>query len=251
MQFLSDIFIRCPDCNGRRYRPHILEVKLAPADKNVGDTADRNVCATNRKPSRSSFEGALRSASIADLLEATVDEAIEFLGAFAESRPAQRAAASLRLLQEVGLGYLKLGQPLNTLSGGEGQRLKLVRHMAEVLQSSTPALRSLGEGGSSNDRPPVEALSKPFLFLFDEPTTGLHFDDVQKLLHVLNRLTDLGNTVIIIEHHLDVIKTADWVIDLGPGGGAHGGSVMAAGTPEQVAGTSNSHTGQALAEVLK
>jgi excinuclease ABC subunit A len=242
MQFLSDVFIRCPDCNGRRYRPHILEVKLAPAERNVAA----------RTSKRANSQGGLQSASIADLLEATVDEAIEFLSGFSESRPAQRAAASLRLLQEVGLGYLKLGQPLNTLSGGEGQRLKLVRHMAEVLQSSSPALRSRGEGGSSNDRPvaPVEAPSKPFLFLFDEPTTGLHFDDVGLLLKVFQRLVDAGHSVLVIEHNLDVIKSADWVIDLGPGAGDQGGQLVTQGTPEDVASCPESHTGRVLREVL-
>ena len=245
MQFLSDVFIRCPDCNGRRYRPHILEIKLAPPDRNVGDPANRNVGAANRKQRPSNLEGTLRSASIADLLEATVDEAIEFLAAFAESRPARRAAASLRLLQEVGLGYLKLGQPLNTLSGGEGQRLKLVRHMAEVMQSSSAS------PDSSNDRPAaLQSAPKPFLFLFDEPTTGLHFHDVGLLLKVFQRLVDAGHSVLVIEHNLDVIKSADWLIDLGPDAGDEGGRLVAQGTPEDVARCPESHTGAALCEVL-
>ncbi len=206
MQFLSDVFVRCPECNGRRYRPHILEVKMAP-------------------------NSATRPLSIADVLESTVDEAVEFLGAFADSRPAQRAARSLQLLQEVGLGYLKLGQPINTLSGGESQRLKLVRHLADFANAS----------GTD---------AKPTLFLFDEPTTGLHFDDVRVLLQVFQRLVTAGHSVLIIEHNLDVIKSADWVIDLGPDAGDQGGEIVAQGTPEQIAAHPASHTGKALKEAL-
>jgi excinuclease ABC subunit A len=254
MQFLSDVFIRCPDCNGRRYRPHILEIKLAPVDRNVGDTADRKVCATISRRARSLSQRGLQTASVADLLEATVDDAIEFLGAFAESRPAQRAATSLRLLQEVGLGYLKLGQPLNTLSGGEGQRLKLVRHMAEVLEScsssSSPSSSSFSSSTRETTSISARFAPKPFLFLFDEPTTGLHFHDVGLLLKVFQRLVDAGHSVLVIEHNLDVIKSADWLIDLGPGAGDEGGRLVAQGTPEDVAGCPESHTGGALREVL-
>jgi excinuclease ABC subunit A len=217
MQFLSDVFIRCPECNGRRYRPHILEIKVEPliaVSKGNG----------NGKPS-------LRQMSIADLLEATVDEALDFVSGFIDSKPAQRAAKSLKLLQEVGLGYLSLGQPINTLSGGESQRLKLVRHLAEFAQ------------GSEGD-------VKPTLFLFDEPTTGLHFDDVRVLLQVFQRLVDAGHSVVIVEHNLDVIKSADWVIDLGPDAGDQGGEIVAQGTPEDVAACSESHTGQSLKEIL-
>jgi excinuclease ABC subunit A len=153
------------------------------------------------------------------------------LGAFSDSRPARRAASALRLLQEVGLGYLALGQPINTLSGGESQRLKLVRHLAEFAQADAKD-------------------AKPTLFLFDEPTTGLHFDDVRVLLEVFQRLVDAGHSVLIIEHNLDVIKSADWVIDLGPDAGDEGGKVVAQGTPEQIAQCPESHTGQALKEVL-
>jgi excinuclease ABC subunit A len=208
MQFLSDVFIRCPECNGRRYRPHILEVKIRP------DNAPQ-----------------IPARSIADILDATVDEALDFLAAFPDSRPAQRAATSLKLLQEVGLGYLQLGQPINTLSGGESQRLKLVRHLADFAQASA-------------------ADTKPTLFLFDEPTTGLHFDDVRVLLEVFQRLVRAGHSVVVIEHNLDVIKSADWVIDLGPDAGDHGGQIVATGTPEQIAATPASHTGQALQEIL-
>jgi excinuclease ABC subunit A len=191
MQFLSDVFIRCPECNGRRYRPHILEVKI-------------------------------NSMSIADLLEATIDEVIQFLGGFPESKPAQQAAVKLKLLQEVGLGYLRLGQPVNTLSGGESQRLKLVKHLAEAPGDKTT------------------------IFLFDEPTTGLHFDDIRILLKVLQRLVDAGHSVLVIEHNLEVIKCADWVIDLGPEAGEDGGKIVAQGPPETLMRASASHTGRAL-----
>jgi excinuclease ABC subunit A len=207
MQFLSDIFIRCPECNGRRYRPHILEVAV-PCP---GGTSKR------------------RSWNIADLLEATVHEVIKFLAGFPESRPALRAAENLKLLQELGLGYLRLGQPVNTLSGGESQRLKLVKHLAQA--SETGAARP----------------EKPAIFLFDEPTTGLHFGDVRTLLKVLQRLVDAGHSVLVIEHNLDVIKSADWVIDLGPEAGEEGGRIVAQGTPETIARNPGSHTGRALA----
>ncbi len=207
MQFLSDIFIRCPECNGRRYRLHILEVKLASPDS------------------------ALPEWSIADLLDATVDEVVAFLATFTDSRHAQRALSSLKLLQEVGLGYLRLGQPINTLSGGESQRLKLVRHLADFTQSSA-------------------ADTKPTLFVFDEPTTGLHFDDVRVLVNALQRLVDAGHSLLVIEHNLDVIKSADWIIDLGPDAGDEGGRVIAEGTPEAIAAVKQSHTGAALAEIL-
>jgi excinuclease ABC subunit A len=197
MQFLSDVFIRCPDCNGRRYRSHILEVT-------VGNW------------------------SIADLLEATVDEAIRFLDGFADSAAAGRASASLRLLQEVGLGYLRVGQPINTLSGGESQRLKLVSHLAQIVQ---------GAAGSN-------------LFVFDEPTTGLHFDDISLLLKVFQRLVDVGHSVLVVEHNLEVIKCADWVVDMGPEAGENGGRIMAEGPPEMIVREPKSHTGAALRSVL-
>jgi excinuclease ABC subunit A len=209
MQFLSDVFVRCPDCNGRRYRPHILDVTVAGRTKS----------------------GAARTWSIADVLEASVDEAIDFFGGFPSSRPAMRAVESLGLLQETGLGYLRVGQPVNTLSGGESQRLKLVNHLAQAR----------GGGGAPG--------AKPVLFVFDEPTTGLHFEDVRVLLQVLQRLVDKGHTVLVIEHNLDVIRSADWLIDLGPEAGEDGGRIVAQGTPEEVAGILESHTGQALAEM--
>jgi excinuclease ABC subunit A len=223
MQFLSDVFIRCPECDGRRYRPHILEVKV---------------------------HGTKHEWSIAGVLEATVDEAFQFLCDFPDSRAALRAAEGLKLLQEVGLGYLRLGQPINTLSGGESQRLKLVRHLAEAIQRGTGVTavshlkqeqRQYGDGQDAC----------PTLFLFDEPTTGLHFDDVRVLLKVFQRLVDAGHSVVVIEHNLDVIKSADWVIDLGPGAGDEGGKIVAQGTPEEIAECDASPTGKFLRELLK
>jgi len=208
MQFLSDVFIQCPDCQGKRYRSHILEITLG--------------------------DGSGKSWNIADLLNATVDEVIQFLLFFEKSRPAQKAGESLALLQEVGLGYLRLGQPINTLSGGESQRLKLVSHLAEIRHINADSKEV--------------APSKPILFLFDEPTTGLHFDDVRVLLKVFQRLVNAGHSVLVIEHNLDVIRSADWIMDLGPEGGEDGGQLVIAGTPEQVIACSQSHTGRALAK---
>jgi excinuclease ABC subunit A len=246
MQFLSDVFIKCPDCNGRRYREHILKVKISPESKVRSPKS--------RARGQKSGVRSQSSVSIADLLEATVEEAIEFLGGFPESRAARRAAESLELLQEVGLGYLKLGQPINTLSGGESQRLKLVRHLAEAGgQVGGGVSEKVGESGSGRipaNSPTHPLTHLPTLFLFDEPTTGLHFDDVRVLLKVFQRLVDAGHSVVVIEHNLDVIKSADWVIDLGPEAGDQGGQVVAAGTPENVSECAESHTGKALREVL-
>ncbi len=197
MQFLSDVFIKCPECNGRRYREHVLEARLT-----------------------------CRAWSIADLLEATADEVIEFLDDFPESRSAAKALAKLQLLSDVGLGYLRLGQPVNTLSGGESQRLKLVRSLAEAQGK--------------------RAVTGPTLFLFDEPTTGLHFDDVRLLSKVLHRLVDEGHSVVVVEHNLDLIRQADWVIDLGPDAGDEGGQLVAEGPPEVIARNRRSRTGKAL-----
>jgi excinuclease ABC subunit A len=230
MQFLSDVFIRCPDCDGRRYRQHILEVKAYPA----AQAADPKSKATrsNRPPPKG------RGLSIADLLDSTVDEAMVFLRGLPESRAARRAATGLQLLQEVGLGYLRLGQPINTLSGGESQRLKLVKQLAEVESDTAarwvPAGRSACAGGR--------------LFLFDEPTTGLHFDDVRVLLKVFQRLVDAGHSVVVVEHNLEVMKAADWLIDLGPEAGEDGGKIVACGPPEEVA-RMETHTGRALREL--
>jgi excinuclease ABC subunit A len=215
MQFLSDVYLRCPDCEGRRYRPETLEVKLA--------------------------RGKGPAPSIADVLDMTVSEAAAL---FADD-PA--VLTCLEPLAAVGLDYLRLGQPVPTLSGGEAQRLKLAGHLAEngdihlfrnAKAGSRKAESGKGEcphfGGS--------------LFLFDEPTTGLHFDDVAKLLGAFRRLLDAGHSLVVIEHNLDVIRAADWIIDLGPEGGERGGTLVASGTPEQVMGRVESHTGRALLE---
>jgi excinuclease ABC subunit A len=248
MQFLSDIFIRCPECNGRRYRQHILEVKVRSLKPKVSSPANTRTSKTSDFRLQTSDS----SWSIGDLLEATVDETIDFLSGFSESKPAQRATASLKLLQEVGLGYLRLGQPINTLSGGESQRLKLVRHLAEAtaVESRESNVEGSNSARTSGSRPSPIAF-RPTLFLFDEPTTGLHFDDVRILLQVFQRLVDAGHSVLVIEHNLDVIKCADWVIDLGPEAGDQGGQIVAAGTPERIAHCEASHTGQFLKSVLK
>lgn len=223
MQFLSDIFVRCSECEGRRYRSAILEVKIGPA-ASKGSSA---------KPPQ---------ASIADLLDATAEEAIDFLSGFAESRPAVKAIQGLRWLCDLGLGYVKLGQPLNTLSGGESQRLKLAGHLAETkLEFRVPGSRTV----------PRQAPARGDLFIFDEPTTGLHFNDVAVLLRVFQRLVDAGHSVLVIEHNLDVLRNADWLIDLGPGAGNDGGQIVAQGTPEIVAACAQSATGAALRPRLK
>ncbi|MCP5519317.1 MAG: excinuclease ABC subunit UvrA [Verrucomicrobiales bacterium] len=224
MQFLSDVFIRCPDCEGRRYRPHILEVKLTPP-------RDGQAPPTAEPP------GTRATWSIADLLEATVEDGLAWLGAFPESR-ARRAVEALQRLQDVGLGYLRLGQPINTLSGGESQRLKLAAHLAEA---------GLGTRAVTAPASPAPA-PRPTLFLFDEPTTGLHFEDVRVLVDVFQRVVDAGHSVIVIEHNLELLKCADWIIDLGPEAGADGGRLVVAGSPEAVAACPASHTGKALRE---
>ncbi|HWQ92491.1 MAG TPA: hypothetical protein VN673_12535, partial [Clostridia bacterium] len=221
MQFLSDVFVRCPECNGRRYRSHILEIKLSPASPTAS---------------------AINPSSIADILDQTVEEAMAFLVGFPESTSARRALHSLAWLQEVGLGYLKLGQPINTLSGGESQRLKLVRHLAD--------LAALKPGAASSKRDRAVASAPRILFLFDEPTTGLHFEDIRILLKAFQRLVDAGHSVLVIEHNLDVIKSADWIVDLGPDAGDQGGQIVATGTPEDVANCPRSHTGVALRQVI-
>jgi excinuclease ABC subunit A len=190
MVFLADVFVPCEACGGRRYRREVLDVTL-------------------------------RGYSIADVLEFTVDEAIR------RFRHQERLGRALWHLSEVGLGYLRLGQPATTLSGGEAQRLKIARELAAA--------------GRRRGRK---------LYILDEPTTGLHVDDVRVLLGVLDRLVDQGNTVVVIEHHLDVIKKADWVIDLGPGAGDDGGRVVVAGAPDVVAACADSATGRYLREVM-
>jgi excinuclease ABC subunit A len=188
MHFLPDVYVPCEVCKGKRYNRETLEVRF-------------------------------RGASIADVLEMTVEDAYHFF----ENQP--RVRHKLETLVEVGLGYVHLGQSATTLSGGEAQRVKLASELSK---------RDTGRT----------------FYILDEPTTGLHFEDVRLLLRVLHRLVDKGNTVLVIEHNLDVIKTADWIIDLGPDGGARGGEIVAAGTPEQVACVQRSHTGHFLAKLL-
>jgi excinuclease ABC subunit A len=188
MQFLSDVYLRCPDCNGRRYRPEVLEVTI-------------------------------RNKSIADVLELTISQALSFFSA------SQEIASRLKPLLDVGLEYMRLGQPVPTLSGGEAQRLKLAGYLAET-----------------------RAGADPTLFLFDEPTTGLHFDDVAKLLRAFRQLLDAGHSLVVIEHNLDVMRSADWILDLGPEGGDAGGALVCEGTPSEVMGHASSHTGKALRE---
>ncbi|MGD0862894.1 MAG: excinuclease ABC subunit UvrA [Candidatus Limnocylindrales bacterium] len=189
MQFLPDVYVQCEICKGKRYNREALEIHY-------------------------------KGRSIADVLEMTIEEALDFFSAV----PAVRA--KLQTLDDVGLGYVHLGQPATTLSGGEAQRVKLATELSKRATGRT-------------------------VYVLDEPTTGLHMADVEKLLHVLHRLVDQGNTVVVIEHNLDVVKTADWIVDLGPEGGERGGYVIAEGTPEQVATTAGSATGEYLARVLR
>ncbi|MBL9128502.1 MAG: hypothetical protein JNL97_12685, partial [Verrucomicrobiales bacterium] len=236
MQFLSDVYIRCATCDGRRYRPHILEITLAPPAPSSNLPTPPGTDSSGTAPASLS---APRSAlSIADVLDLTIDDALAFFAAF-HGTPAARAVEALRVLQDVGLGYLRLGQPINTLSGGESQRLKLAGHLAGD-RSPRASSRDASES----------APEKPTLFVFDEPTTGLHFEDVRILLRVFQRLVDAGHSVLIVEHNLDVLKSADWLIDLGPEAGTDGGRVVVAGTPEVVAACTESHTGNALRAML-
>ena len=209
MQFLSDVYLRCPDCDGQRYRPDILEVKLerrtAPGEP-------------------------LAFFNVADVLNLTVSEAVLV---FAQDREVVRA---LQPIVDVGLEYVRLGQPVPTLSGGEAQRLKLAGFLADAAKSSTASRQSLARKG--------------VLFLFDEPTTGLHFDDIAKLMRALRRLLDAGHSLVVIEHNLDVIRASDWLIDLGPEGGEGGGLLVAEGTPEQLRDHPTSHTAAALRDYV-
>jgi excinuclease ABC subunit A len=189
MHFLPDVYVPCEVCKGKRYNRETLEVRF-------------------------------RGKSIADVLELTVEDALHFF----ENQP--RIRQKLETVNDVGLGYIHLGQSATTLSGGEAQRVKLATELSK---------RDTGRT----------------LYILDEPTTGLHFEDVRLLLDVLHRLVDRGNTVLVIEHNLDVIKTADWIIDLGPEGGTRGGSIVVAGTPEEVAAAKESHTGHYLKPLLE
>ncbi|MGD9945465.1 MAG: hypothetical protein AB7S98_19740, partial [Burkholderiaceae bacterium] len=212
MQFLSDVYLRCPDCDGKRFRAEVLEVRI---EGRGGDAK-----------------------SIADVLELTVQEALQFFAGQADVR------AKLQPLADVGLDYLRLGQPVPTLSGGEAQRLKLAGFLAEAASQ-----------GLSDDTSPGYAHAKAgrrgTLFMFDEPTTGLHFDDVARLLRAFRKLMLAGHSLLIIEHNLDVVRAADWIIDLGPEGGDGGGCIVATGTPEAVMAEPASHTGRALADYIQ
>lgn len=189
MYFFEDIYATCEQCNGRRFKPEILAIKY-------------------------------RGKTIHDVLNLTVTEAQAFFSG------SPKLTEKLYLLSSIGLGYLRLGQAANTLSGGEAQRLKIAAELKDP---------------SAHNQ----------LYILDEPTTGLHLDDIKKLLAVLHKLVDAGNTLIVVEHNLDVIKTADWIIDLGPEGGEAGGQIVAEGRPEQVAKVAQSHTGRFLAKVLE
>jgi excinuclease ABC subunit A len=188
MHFLPDVYVPCDVCKGTRYNKETLSVRY-------------------------------KGKNIAEVLDMTVEEALAFFSAIPPIRE------KLQTLYDVGLGYIKLGQPATELSGGEAQRIKLARELSKRQTGRT-------------------------LYLLDEPTTGLHPEDVRKLLSVLHRLVDAGNTVVVIEHNLDVIKTADWIIDLGPEGGERGGEIIAEGPPEKIAENPRSYTGQFLRHVL-
>jgi len=242
MQFLSDVFIKCPVCNGRRYRDHILEVGIQRSE-----VRSQKSEAGSQSPG-DKIQVLAPAWSIADLLDATVDAVVEFLEGLPESRFAARAVTRLKLLQEVGLGYLRLGQPINTLSGGECQRLKLVSHLAEAQRGEDSLSSAFDAVENTDGRVPDR---RGTLFIFDEPTTGLHFEDVRILLLALRRIVDAGHSVLVVEHHLDVVRNADWVIDLGPGAGDEGGQIVAAGTPGEIARCEASFTGQALSADLR
>jgi excinuclease ABC subunit A len=188
MQFLADVFVPCDQCDGMRFKPQVLEVKY-------------------------------KGKNVHQVLDMTVREALAFFSG------SPKVLRRLHVLDEIGLGYLRLGQPATTLSGGEAQRIKIAAHLASMT-------------------------GERVLYILDEPTTGLHFDDIAKLLAAFRKLIEAGHTLLVIEHNLDVIKTADHIIDLGPDGGDAGGEVVTVGTPEQVAGVEASYTGQALRPVL-
>jgi excinuclease ABC subunit A len=184
MHFLPDVYVPCEQCHGKRYNKETLDIR---------------------------FKGK----TVADVLEMPIEEAVEFFAHIPKIR------RRLQMLHDVGLDYMRLGQPATTLSGGEAQRVKLAAELCKVATGRT-------------------------MYVLDEPTTGLHFEDIQRLLDVLQRLVEAGNSVVVIEHNLDVIKTADQIVDMGPEGGEEGGSLMAAGTPEEVAAVEASHTGAFL-----
>jgi excinuclease ABC subunit A len=201
MQFLADVELICEECKGTRYKPQVLEVRY-------------------------------RGKNIHEVLNLTVKESLQFFGGV------PKIVDKLRVLEEVGLGYLRLGQSATTLSGGEAQRMKLAAHLQ-------PVARGIGRPAALPGKRRLRVL-----YIFDEPTTGLHFDDISKLLSAFRRLIDAGGSILVIEHNLEVIKTADWVIDLGPEGGARGGYVVGEGPPELIASLPSSYTGKYLAPVL-
>ena len=196
MQFMADVDIVCSECHGKRFKDEILEVKVGGKD-------------------------------IHDVLEMTINEAVDFFQTVEDThRIVPNIIAKLKYLQDVGLGYLKMGQPSQTLSGGESQRVKLALFLSQ---------------GQNKQK---------ILFIFDEPTTGLHFHDISKLYQAFNQLIERGNSIVVIEHNPEVIKCADWIIDLGPEGGRNGGQVVCAGTPEEVAQCEQSYTGRFLKRKL-
>ncbi len=248
MQFLSDVYLRCPDCDGKRYRRDVLEVKILPSNKDGKQTGKKEYSGSaklldgttvpgdaeqpgkrenqgNTNPGNTSTgDSDMITKSIADVLNMTVAEACDF---FSDTPEVLR---KLEPLLDVGLGYLALGQPVPTLSGGEAQRLKLAGHLAHT------------RSHKNND--------EHILFLFDEPTTGLHFDDIATLLGALRKLIKAGHSIVVIEHNLDVIRAADWIIDLGPEGGDAGGGIVSEGTPDDVMKCKKSHTGKALSKYV-
>jgi excinuclease ABC subunit A len=193
MQFLADIFLPCESCKGKRFKQEVLDIRY-------------------------------RGKNVDDILNMTVTEAIQFFSVTADSK---RIAKRLKILDDVGLGYLRLGQPATTLSGGEAQRIKLAHHLSGSEQ----------EGSS--------------LFIFDEPTTGLHFDDIAKLLKCFDALVEAGHSILVIEHNMDVVKCADFIIDMGPDAGEKGGEIIATGTPEEIAQNPRSYTGRFLLRYFK
>ncbi len=196
MQFMADIHLTCDACGGKRFKEEVLEIKYK--DKNI-----------------------------ADILELTVSQALSFFGEDKSGTAEKKIVEKIQPLEEVGLGYLRLGQPSNTLSGGEAQRVKLAFFLSK---------------GAGND---------PTLFIFDEPTTGLHIHDISKLLHALNALIEKGHSIVVIEHNLEIVKSADWITDLGPEGGEQGGELVFAGLPEDLISCKDSHTGHYLKMALR
>jgi excinuclease ABC subunit A len=197
MQFMADIYLTCENCNGKRFKEEVLDINYREKD-------------------------------ISDILHMTINEAVEFFGTTQKPTTTEKKIVEkLKPLQDVGLGYLGLGQPSSTLSGGEAQRVKLAFFLSKGISES------------------------PTLFIFDEPTTGLHFHDISKLLSALNALIEKGHSVIVIEHNMEVIKCADWIIDLGPEGGDKGGYIVFKGKPEDLSGLKESYTASYLSEKLK